>query len=97
MFDKIKGLMDMQKKMQDIKRQLDALTFEVISGDGQVSITMNGAQEIKNVIIQPAALTGKPEVLARTFKDTFNKAIKRSHEEAAGKMKDMTGLNLPGL
>jgi DNA-binding protein YbaB len=83
--------------MQDIKRQLDALSFEVKSSDGVVSITMNGSQEVKDVVLKPEALSAKPEALARTLKDTFNKAIKRSHDEAAGKMKDVTGLNLPGL
>ncbi len=97
MFDKIKGLMEMQKKMQDIKRQLDALSFEVKSNDGMVTITMNGSQEVKDVVLKPEVVSLKPEALARSIKDTFNKAIKRSHDEAAGKMKDMTGLNLPGL
>lgn len=97
MFDKIKGLMEMQKRMQDIKRQLDALSFEVKSNDGMVTITMNGSQEVKDVVLKPEVGSLKPEALARSIKDTFNKAIKRSHDEAAGKMKDMTGLNLPGL
>lgn len=35
--------------------------------------------------------------LGSSLKDTFNRAIKRSQELAAQKMKDVTGLNIPGL
>ena len=97
MFDNIKNLMEMQKKMQEIKRQLDSLTFEIKSSDGIVTIAMNGSQEVQQVTItaEPAGL--KADQLERAFKDTFNRAIKRSHEVAAQKMKDITGVRLPGM
>jgi DNA-binding YbaB/EbfC family protein len=97
MFDKIKNLMDMQKKMQEIKRQLDSMTFEIKSSDGLVTIGMNGSQEVQSVSIAADAAGLKPDLLERAFKDTFNRAIKRSHELAAQKMKDITGINLPGM
>jgi hypothetical protein len=97
MFDKIKGIMEMQKKMQEMKRQLDLMTFEIQSQDKLISITMNGSQEIHQVKINPSAQSQKPEVLEQGIKDTLNRAIKRSHELAAQKMKDVTGLNLPGI
>ncbi|MDD5669636.1 MAG: YbaB/EbfC family nucleoid-associated protein [Candidatus Omnitrophica bacterium] len=97
MFDKLKALMDMQKKMQEIKRELDNSSFEISSADGFIRISMNGSQEVRNVEI-----TGNLEALDKkkfeqTLKDTYNKAIKRSHEIAAEKMKNVTGLNLPGM
>jgi len=97
MFDKIKGLMEMQKTMQEVKRQLDAMSFDIKSSDGLVTITMNGSQEVQKVSIVPDAAGVKTEQLERTFKDTFNRAIKRSHEVAAQKMKDVTGVKLPGM
>ncbi|MFA5100487.1 MAG: YbaB/EbfC family nucleoid-associated protein [Candidatus Omnitrophota bacterium] len=97
MFDKIKNLMEMQKKMQEIKRQLDGMTFEIKSSDGSVTIGMNGSQEVQHVSITPDAAGLKSDLLERAFKDTFNRAIKRSHELAAQKMKDITGVNLPGM
>lgn len=97
MFDKIKGIMEMQKKMQDIKRQLDALTFEEKSPDGTVTVAMNGSQEVRSVTIAEPSSGLKKDVLERQFKDTFNAAIKRSHSLAAQKMKDVTGMNLPGV
>ncbi|MFA4888243.1 MAG: YbaB/EbfC family nucleoid-associated protein [Candidatus Omnitrophota bacterium] len=93
MFDKMKQLMDMQKKMQEIKRQLDNTNFDVASSDGLVKITMNGSQEVKGLTIQEADKAS----LEKALMDTYNRAIKRSHELAAQKMKEVTGLNLPGL
>ena len=97
MFDKIKNLMDMQKKMQEIKRQLDNITFDIKSSDGSVTITMNGSQEVQRVAITAPSDGLKLGLLEHEFKDTFNRAIKHSHEVAAQKMKDVTGLNLPGM
>lgn len=95
MFDKMKQLMEMQKKMQEVKKVLDNTTFDIQSSDGVVKITMNGAQEIKEVVLKDNL--GESARLAVSLKDTFNRAIKRSQEVAAQKMKDVTGFNIPGL
>jgi DNA-binding protein YbaB len=58
---------------------------------------MNGSQEVQRVDIAAHSDGLKPAVLEQAFKDTFNRAIKRSHEVAAQKMKDVTGFNLPGM
>jgi DNA-binding protein YbaB len=93
MFDKMKALMDMQKKMSQLKRELDNTNFEVTSTDGSIKITMNGSQEVKEIKINSVP-AGELEGL---LKDTFNRAIRRSHELAAEKTKELTGFGLPGL
>ena len=97
MFDKMKQLMDMQKKMQEMKRELDSTNFEISSSDGMVRITMNGSQEVKEISIQGDTQKTEKSVLEAAVKDAYNRAIKRSHDIAAAKMKDITGFNLPGL
>lgn len=97
MFDKLKALMDMQKKMQEIKRELDNSSFEISSPDGLIRISMNGSQEVRNVEITGNFESLDKKKFEQTLKDTYNKAIKRSHEIAAEKMKNVTGLNLPGM
>ncbi|PIP19339.1 MAG: nucleoid-associated protein, YbaB/EbfC family [Candidatus Omnitrophica bacterium CG08_land_8_20_14_0_20_41_16] len=96
MFDKMKQLMEMQKKMQEMKRELDNTNFEIASSDGLVKITMNGAQEVKDIIIQAGIQGLEKATLEKALKDAYNRAIKRSHELAAQKMKDITGFNIPG-
>lgn len=97
MFDKMKQFMEMQKKIQEMKRQLDNTNFEISSSDGLLKIMMNGSQEIKEVALQGELKDIDKSKLAQAIKDTYNRAIKRSQEIAAAKMKDITGFNLPGL
>ncbi len=97
MFDKMKALLDMQKKMQEMKLELDNTNFEIQSPDGLVKITMNGSQEVKEISIKGDLEEIEKANLEKAIKDAFSMAIKRSQDIAAGKMKDITGLNLPGL
>jgi DNA-binding protein YbaB len=97
MFDKMKAVMEMQKKMQEIKRQLEMTVFDVESDDGMVKLTMNGSQEVKGVMF-PRGLQGVAEAaLGAALKDAFGKALKRSQAIAAQKMKEVTGLGIPGV
>ena len=97
MFDKMKALMDMQRKMGEIKRELENTNFEISSSDGLIKITMNGSQEVKDVVLQADLKETDKPGLEKAIKDAYNRAIKRSHDIAAQKMKDVTGLNLPGM
>jgi nucleoid-associated protein EbfC len=97
MFDKMKQLMEMQKQMQEMKRQLDAATFEMASADNLVKIVMNGSQEIKEVFLQKELSEMNKSGLEKSIRDAYNRAVKKSHQLAAEKMKGMTGLNIPGL
>ena len=97
MFDKMKQLMNIQKKMQQVKAELENINFDMLSSDGLVNITMNGAQEVKEVSIKVELVAAEKLSLEKAIKDAYNRAIKRSHELAAEKMKSITGFNLPGL
>lgn len=97
MFDKMKELMEMQKKMQEMKRELEHTNFEISSPDGLIKIVMNGAQEVKDVIIKEEFSKTEKIHLEKALKDTYNRAIRRSHDIAAEKMKSITGFNIPGL
>jgi hypothetical protein len=97
MFDKMKELMEMQKKMKEMKQQLDNANFDIQSPDGLVKITMNGSQEIKEISIQGDIKEIDKSTLEQAIKDAHSRAIKRSHDIAAEKMREITGFNLPGL
>ena len=97
MFDKMKALMDMQNKIRQMKRELENTNFEIQSPDGLVKIAMNGSQEAKGVTITRGLGEIDKQELEKAIKDAYNMAIKRAQDIAAAKMKDMTGLNLPGF
>ncbi len=97
MFDKMKQLMDMQRKMQEMKRELENTIFEIESPDGLVRVKMNGAQEAKEVVIQEGFREKEKSELEKAIKDAYNMAIKHSQKIATEKMKDITGFSLPGI
>jgi DNA-binding YbaB/EbfC family protein len=97
MFDKMKQLMQMQKKMQEMKRQLEETDFEVTSSDGSVRVMMNGAQEVKAVNIQGEISAAGKSNLEQAVKDAYNMAVKQSQKIASEKMKDVMGTDLPGM
>ena len=97
MLDKLKALMEAQRKMQEMKRQLDNTVFEIVSSDGLIKLTMSGTQELKDIRIQGEIKEAEKSALEKAFKDAYNRAIKRCQDIAAQKMKDITGLNIPGL
>ncbi|MDD5347448.1 MAG: YbaB/EbfC family nucleoid-associated protein [Candidatus Omnitrophica bacterium] len=96
MFDQLKNFMDVQKKLKEVKEQLGRTTFSVASADGLVTITMNGSQEI-----QALELGSRPQEIDKArleaaLKDAMSRAVKRSQEVAAQKMREVTGIKLPG-
>jgi len=97
MFDKMKALMEMKSKMGQMKRELEETTFDIASSDGLVKLTMSGAQEVKAFSITADMAAADKARLEAAARDAFNRGIKRSQEVAAEKMKQITGLNLPGL
>lgn len=97
MFDKMKQLMDMQKKMQELKRELDNTVFEVESPDRAIKITMSGSQEVREAQILVDLKDIDKSKLEKALKEAYNRAIKRSQEVASEKMKKISGFNIPGL
>ena len=93
----MKQLLEMQRSMNEMKRQLEATVFEVQSSDGLVKITMTGTQQVQEASIQGDLSTTQKESLEKSIKDAYNRANKRAQEVAAQKMKDVTGFSLPGL
>ena len=97
MFDKMKGLFQMQQKMQEVKRVLEDTNYDIQSPDGLVKITMNGAQEVKAITVKDNLTEQEKTRLDGVLKNTFNRSIKRSQEIATQKMQEVTGINIPGL
>ncbi len=97
MFDKIKGLMGMRKQLEEIKKELDKTNFDIEGSGRLVKIAMNGSQEVQGVVLAEGCLNVNKEKVEKELKDTINRAIRRSQEIAAQKMKAVTGLNLPGM
>ena len=97
MFDKMKQLFEMQKSMQELKRRLEEINFDVLSSDGVIKINMNAAQKINNLSINGNLADLDKAVLEKSICDAYDRALKHAQEIAASKLKDISGLNLPKL
>ncbi len=99
MFDKAKDLYRLQKEARRIKSELKNTHIEA-ECEG-ITVTINGEQEVVAVVISDEALTKateKKKTLEENLEKAFNKAIKRSQQIGAEKMKAIMGdTGFPGL
>lgn len=88
MFDKAKQLYQLQKEAKQIKKDLKNVHIEAeVEG---VMVVIDGEQEVVSVTI-PESACGNPKKLQENLVKAFNKAIKKSQQIAAEKMKGIMG------
>jgi len=94
MFDQAKDLYKLQKEAKKIKKELSKMHIEA-ELDG-VTVIINGEQEVISVTVSDEAKNSGD--MENKLKEAFNKALKKSQEVAAEKMKAIMGnLGLPGM
>lgn len=95
MFDKVKGMYDLQKKARAIQKELKKMTF-VSEGKG-LSVTANGSQEVVEITFEEGTLEeANPIKLAKEIVELTNKALAKGQKTAAEKMKTIAGdMGLP--
>ena len=97
MLDKIKQLMEVKKQAEQIKRELDGTRIEVNSVRG-IRIIIDGSQRFQSIEIDNEFLgVENKKRLEADLLYSLNSAMSKSQAMAAQKMKDLTGLNIPGL
>ena len=93
----------MQEQMQQAQEQLATETVQASAGGGMVTVTANGAGEIKAIKIDPKAIDpDDPEMLADMILAAVNEALRSAHALAESKLGGLAGgalggLGLPGL
>ncbi len=94
MFDKAKQLYQLQKDAKQIKKDLKNIHIEAeVEG---IIVIIDGEQEVVTVTI-PEEAHGNLKKLQDNLVKAFNKAVKKSQEIAAEKMKGIMGqMGLPG-
>jgi nucleoid-associated protein EbfC len=93
----------MQDQMQKAQAELANETVEATAGGGMVTVTANGAGEIKLIKIDPKAIDpNDPEMLEDLVVAAVNEAIRSAHSLMESKLGGLAGgalggLGLPGL
>ena len=92
----MKQLQQMQTRMAKLQEELGELTVSGSAGGGVVTVTADGHQRIREVLIQPEALEEGAELLSDLVLAACNDALDKSRELAASHMGQLTaGLGLP--
>jgi DNA-binding YbaB/EbfC family protein len=97
----------MQAEVARAQEELAAAEVEASAGGGMVSVVVSGAQVVKQIRIDPAAIDpDDPELLADMVLAAVNEGLRAAQELAAQKMGGATagldlgalgGLGLPGF
>jgi len=95
----MKQAQQMQRKMEEMKKELAQKEIKVSSGGGMIEITVNGQQEIIEIKIEPDVIdVTEKEMLEDLILAAVNEALRQSKELAAQEMGKLTGgANIPGL
>ena len=88
MFDNLKNMYALQKQAKEIKKELRNTHIE--AEEGSVVVVINGEQEIISVTIKPEFANDLKKV-EKDLTIALNKAIKKSQQIAAEKMKGIMG------
>lgn len=89
----------MQRQMEQLQAELEEKEFTATSGGGAVSITVNGAKEVKALNIDKEVVDPDDvEMLQDLIMAAVNEAMRQVDEASEGEMSKITGgLNIPGL
>jgi len=94
---------EMQEQMEKAQEELANETVEATAGGGMVTVTANGAGEIKEIKIDPEAIDpNDPEVLEDMILAAVNEANRSARALMESKLGGLAGgalggLGLPGL
>ena len=89
----------MQTQMAHAQAELKEMTLEATAGGGAVRVVVTGAQEVRLIEIDPAAVDpAEVEMLQDLVMAAVNDAIARSKELERERMASVAGgMGLPGL
>jgi len=99
MLDKLKGILEAQKKMSEIKKGLEQIAVDYASSDNKIKLSMDGTQkvtavEIDDELLQPA----KKAQLQNLLRESINAASVKVQRIASEKLKSTIGdFKIPGL
>ena len=97
--DIMKQAQKMQKRMEDIKANLQERVVEATSGGGMVTVQMNGKIELLSIKIDSEVVDpGDVQMLEDLVLAAVSQAIKKAQDIYQTEMNKLAGgVNIPGL
>ncbi|MEK9152838.1 MAG: YbaB/EbfC family nucleoid-associated protein [Patescibacteria group bacterium] len=96
MFSKLKQFKDLRDKAKQLQSALSGLKVEGSGAWGKIKVTMDGNQTILDLAIDDALLADKQK-LRGGLKEALQDALKKAQRLMMEKMKDVGGIDLPGI
>lgn len=93
--DIMKRAQEMQKKLQDIQKQVAEMEVSGQSGGGIVKITMTGQHYAKKVVLDPNLLKEEKSVIEDLIAAAINDATDKIERNLRDKMGGLAGMKLP--
>lgn len=93
--DIMKRAQEMQKKLQDIQKQVAEMEVTGQSGGGVVKIVMTGQHYAKKVILDPTLLKEEKSIIEDLIAAAINDATDKIERNLRDKMGGLAGLKLP--
>ncbi len=93
----MKKIQEMQAQLEQKQAEIEATDFVASAGGGAVEVTVNGAHEMKNIVIQPDVVDPEDiEMLSDLIIAATNEAMRKAEDAMEQAMNAAKGgLNLP--
>lgn len=90
-------LQEMQQRMEETKRRLDAINVEAEAGNGAVKITVTANRTVKNISINEELHKGDKEELEDLLVVAMNRALAEAERVNENEMRNAASGMLPGF
>ncbi|MBU2064139.1 MAG: YbaB/EbfC family nucleoid-associated protein [Candidatus Omnitrophica bacterium] len=99
MLDKLKNMFEAQKKIGEIKKELEKVTIDFSSPDEKIKLKMTGTQKIIALEIAQDLLSAeKKKTLEENLVSSFNAALDKVQLAVSDKLRLKVGdLKIPGF
>lgn len=98
MFEKLKQYKDLRNQAKIIQDRLKEIIVHADADGGKIQVVMDGNQNLLGIEIDPGHLRSENrDQLQKHIAEAVNTAVKKSQMEMAQAMKNMKGLNFPGM
>ena len=98
----LKQAQEMQKRMENVQKELGDIVITAESGGGMVNVKINGNLELQELSIKNEVLKEDKEMIEDLVISAVNKGISIAQAKSKEKMDSVTGgmlsgLNIPGM
>lgn len=94
MFEKLKDMYKFQQQARTIKKELKNTHIEAT--EAGITVVVSGEQEVVSITINDDTMQNKSK-LENSLTKALNRAMKKSQQLAAEKMKTVMGPGFPGV